>query len=324
MARLIKVLSIDGGGMRGIIPALVLAEIERRTRRPVSSLFDLIAGTSTGGIMALLLTKPNRHGAPRYTARQVIRMYEMEGTRIFPRSVWRRLHTVGRLVDERYPSDGIEAVLSRHLGSARLKDALADVLITSYEIERRIPWFFRSRRARERQDYDFPMREVGRATSAAPTYFAPSRLSARAAAGSYALIDGGVFANNPAMCALVEAKTTYRRADEILLVSLGTGELSRRFPYERATGWRLKQWAQPLLNVVFHGISATVDYQVRQLLLPRRGIDRYYRFQPKLDPAYDSVDDASQSNLRGLKLLAEEMMRERQAKLEMLCRLLTR
>jgi predicted acylesterase/phospholipase RssA len=324
MPRLIKVLSIDGGGIRGIIPAMVLAEIERRTRRPISQLFDLIAGTSTGGIVTLLLTKPNRRGRPQYSARDIVGLYEADGARIFPRSVWQRLHAMGKPIDARYPASGLESVLSRRLGSAKLKDALTDVLITSYEIERRIPWFFRSRRAKRRTDYDFLMRQVARAAAAAPTYFDPTQLPAGVGAEAYALIDGGVFANNPAMCALVEAKTAYRDADDVLLVSLGTGEPIRRFPYGAARAWGLPQWTQPILSMVFHGVSATVDYQVRQLLQPRRGIERYYRFQTKLNLAHDSMDDAGTANLRGLKLLAEELIRDRQRLLAALCRQLLR
>lgn len=79
MADVFKVLSIDGGGIRGIIPAMVLAEIEDRTGRPVAETFDLIAGTSTGGILALGLTLPGDNGRPRYAAEELIGLYEEEG-----------------------------------------------------------------------------------------------------------------------------------------------------------------------------------------------------------------------------------------------------
>lgn len=80
---MIKALSLDGGGIRGIIPAMVLAEIEKRTRKPVSELFDLIAGTSTGGLLALGLTKPGPGGGPEYTAADMVRLYENCGREIF-------------------------------------------------------------------------------------------------------------------------------------------------------------------------------------------------------------------------------------------------
>ena len=321
----IKVLSIDGGGIRGIMPAIILAEIERRTRRPIASLFHLIAGTSTGGLLALLLTRPTRHRTPLYTAAELVALYETEGLRIFPRSIWQQLHSVGNIVDEKYPDAGLEEVLNRYLGRARLKEALTDVLITSYEIERRIPWFFRSRRAKRRKDYDFLMKDVARAACAAPTYFEPHKLRGQASADAYALIDGGVFANNPAMCAFAEAKVRYPSAKEILVVSLGTGEHTRPLPYERVKDWGLMQWTQTLLGIVFHGISATVDYQMRQLLPARKGRGaRYHRFQTRLDLAHDTVDDASPANIRGLKLMAEELIRDRQDDLTRLCAQLVR
>lgn len=319
---LIKVLSIDGGGIRGIIPAMILAEIEKRTKKPISKLFHLIAGTSTGGILALGLTKPDANGKPEYTAERLIELYETEGGKIFSRSVWHRIHAVGSLSEEKYSSEGIEQVLDKYFGEARLKDALMDVLITSYEIERRIPWFFKSKNAKDptKKGYDFPMKQVARATSAAPTYFEPIKIEAENASDYYALIDGGVFANNPAMCALIEAKSTYPKSDDFLVVSLGTGELTRRLPYDEARGWGLARWAQPILSVIFDGVNDTVDYQLKQLLPPAKdGTNRYYRFQTRLDEGNDDMDDASRTNIRVLKLLAEAIIRDNGDTLKILC-----
>jgi patatin-like phospholipase/acyl hydrolase len=315
MANLIKVLSIDGGGIRGIIPAMVLTEIERRTQRPISGLFHLIAGTSTGGILALGLTKPGARGKPDKTAKELVNLYEMEGGRIFSRSVWHRIHAAGNLAEEKYPSDGIEQVLEEYFGGARLKDALIDVLITSYEIERRIPWFFNTRNARTKSGYDFPMKQVARATSAAPTYFEPLKIDTEDRSDYYALIDGGVFANNPGMCAYVEAKNTYPDADDFMVVSLGTGELTRRLPYEEVKGWGLARWVQPLISVMFDGVSDTVDYQLKNLL----PVNRYFRFQIRLDEGNDDMDDATRTNIRVLKLLAEDIIRDNSQTLDTLC-----
>ncbi|HEX7049803.1 MAG TPA: CBASS cGAMP-activated phospholipase [Longimicrobiales bacterium] len=321
----IRVLSIDGGGIRGIIPAMVLAEIERRLDRPISEIFHLIAGTSTGGILALGLTVPGPDGKPRYSAQDLVELYEREGGQIFSRSTWHRIRAFGNAADEKYSADGIEGVLKRKFGDARLKDALTEVLVTSYEIERRTPFFFRSRRAREQAEYDYLMRDVARATSAAPTYFEPHRIVINNDPLDYfALIDGGVFANNPAMCAYAEAKADDPRAD-VMLVSLGTGELVRPIAYDDAKGWGLLQWAQPILGTVFDGVSDTVDYQLARLLTDggRRG-QRYFRFQTRLDDGNDDMDDASRTNIRVLKLVAEEMMHRQRQQLNTLCRQLRR
>src|SRR5690349_3735852 len=107
----IKILSIDGGGIRGIIPAMLLAQIESRTNRPIARLFDLIAGTSTGGILALGLTVPRYPGGPLYTAGQLVDLYQNQGRRIFSRSMWRKLFACDNLTWKKYSSKGIEQVL---------------------------------------------------------------------------------------------------------------------------------------------------------------------------------------------------------------------
>ena len=315
-----KVLSIDGGGIRGIIPAMVLAEIERRTGKTTSELFDLVAGTSTGGILALGLTKPGPEGKPQFRAERLIELYETEGRKIFSLPVWHRIHSVGGLAEEKYPSEGIEDVSRQYFGDRRLAEALTEVLIAAYEIEGRIPWFFKRRHARdpEKKGYNFYMREVARATSAAPTYFEPLQLAVEPD-GNRAFIDGGIYANNPAMCAYVEARKIHPEEKDFLVVSLGTGELTRSLPYDEVKGWGLALWAQPILNVVFDGVADTVDYQLRELL-PTDGDDRrYYRFQTQLDIGKDDMDDASRTNIAALKVKAREIIGNNEVALDALC-----
>ena len=314
-----KVLSIDGGGIRGVIPALILTEIEKRAKTPISKLFDLIAGTSTGGIIALGLTKPNEQGEPEYEAEQIVDLYAKNGKRIFSRSIWHRTRAMGSLLEEKYPSDEVEEVLHEYFGETLLHEALTNVLVTAYEIERRSPWFFRSSLAVSNpSEFDFPMKKVARATSAAPTYFEPLKLEAKGAVDYWALVDGGVYANNPTLCGLVEAKTVFG-SDDVLVVSLGTGELTRRLPYEEAKKWGLVGWARPILDVVFDGVSDTVDFQAKQLC----GEGRYYRFQATLDIGNDDMDDASATNIHALRLLANNVIEDRGDELETVCAALT-
>ena len=231
MPKVIKILSIDGGGIRGIIPAMILKVIETATERPISDLFDLIAGTSTGGILALGLTKPNAQGKPAYSAEKMIGLYEEKGPIIFNRSIWKKIHFLGNLTNEKYPAGPIEKILEDYFGEVLLSDSLKPVVIPSYEIESRTPYFFKTSKAKENPQDNFRMRQVARATSAAPTYFAPCRLDIPGQDGYYALIDGGVFANNPTMCAFAEAKKFSSPEDDFLVVSLGTGELTRAISY---------------------------------------------------------------------------------------------
>lgn len=326
MAKLVKVLSIDGGGIRGIIPGMVMTDIERRTGKPISQLFDLIAGTSTGGVLTLGVTcpDPNDPTKPRYSAADGVRLYEEQGRRIFSRSPWKRVTSLNGITDERYPSASVEAVLKETFGETRLRQALNDVMITGYETERRSPWFFRSARARrDPQNYDFPMWQVARSTSAAPTYFEPSRIDVTNTTDYYSLVDGGVFANNPSMCAYVDAISADPRPTDVLVVSLGTGVLTRRLPYDEAVGWGAAQWVLPIISVLMDGNSETVDYQMRTVLGAEAGTKkRYYRFQIKLNEGMDDMDDASRTNIRVLKLLGEELVGQSSEALEQVCKLL--
>lgn len=306
------ILSIDGGGIRGIIPALILAELERRAKRPVSKLFRLVAGTSTGGILALGLTCPaGKRGRkkPRYSAADLAEMYAQDGGRIFSRSVWHRIRAVGNLGEEKYPAKGLETVLAERFGDARLADALVPILVTAYDIEVRKPHFFKSDRAAVVPERNFLMADAARATSAAPTYFEPAYIRAREADDPIALVDGGVFANNPAACALVEAIVDHKQSpDSVIMLSLGTGELTRPILYDDAKGWGLAKWAQPILSVVFDGVSDTVSYQVDSILQPIEGRSRYLRIQCPLTEGNDDMDDASATNIRVLKILAREVI----------------
>ncbi len=317
---IVKILSIDGGGIRGIIPAIVLTEIEKRTGRSVSQLFDLVAGTSTGGILALGLSIPKTKGAPLYTAQSLVEMYEREGRRIFSRSLLRKLFACDNLTWKKYSSKGIEKVLLEYFGDSRLRDAATEVLITSYEIERRFPFFFKSCHARERLDYDFPAREIARATSAAPTYFEPMKILTGTNSDHYTLIDGGVFANNPAACALVEARSTHPDASAYLMVSLGTGALMRSLPLSVAKYWGSVRWAKPLIDIVFDGVSSTVDYQLRELVRSTPSQSQlYYRFQVQLNGHGSKLDNASPRNITALKALGYELVERESADIAKLC-----
>lgn len=307
-----RILSIDGGGIRGLIPALLLTELEKLARRPIAELFDLIVGTSTGGIIALGLTAPGPDGHPRNSAQDLADLYLQQRSRIFHRGLWDEIRNPGGLLDERYDSSGIEEVLKEHFLEARLRDAVTEVMVTAYDLEKRDPFFFRSRRAKEDSRYDFPMWLAARATSAAPTYFEPVLIQ-WPELDRDTLVDGGVFANNPAMCAYAEAQAAMRdgraTSSEILLVSLGTGHFARPLDFDDAKDWGLAGWARPILDVMFDGVADTVDYQLRMLLPPNaQGLPRYHRFQVALDQDLDDMDNITPTNMEGLQRMARRML----------------
>jgi predicted acylesterase/phospholipase RssA len=163
------------------------------------------------------------------------------------------------------------------------------------------------------------MKHVARATSAAPTFFKPLKLQTQGLQEYYYLVDGGVFANNPVVCAFVEAKNMFPDADDFMIVSLGTGDVTYIQTYQEAKGWGIIQWAEPLLDIIVHGSDLMADYQLSKLHTPRNGFKRYFRFQAKLNDRNKYIDDTSRMNIRLLKLGAEAVIREKQDDLKLLC-----
>ncbi|MDP8240424.1 MAG: patatin-like phospholipase family protein [Candidatus Hatepunaea meridiana] len=324
MAKLIKILSIDGGGIRGIIPAVILSEIEKRTGKRVSELFNLIAGTSSGGIIALALVKPDEDAKPQFEASELITLFEKNGERIFSQSFKQKIQPFSRYTEVKYLSEGIESVFEEYFGSTRLKDVLGDVLVTSYDFERQRPVFFKSSRARNEPDHDFFMKDAARATSAVPAYFEPFKLEMENGEDYYALIDGLIFAGNPTLCAYAEAKCKYPGTRDFMVVSLGTGKAKHRQIFDEVKEWGTVQWGRNILDMLLHGTSVTVDYQMRQLIPASSRSSRYYRFQTKIDKENEQMDDTDPANIRTLKLLGEELIRENNAMLDELCELLTK
>jgi uncharacterized protein len=291
----VKVLAIDGGGIRGLIPALVLEEIERRTGRPAAELFDLVAGTSTGALITCALTRPQPMPAAR-----VAEIYEEEGPEILDRSSLQTIKSAGGLIDERYDARGLVTTLRRHLGDTRLADATTAVLLTTYDLETRAALVLGN-------EDDLAMVDAAHASSAAPTYFEPVRVGART------LIDGGVFATNPAMLAYAQAG-----GEVEVLASLGTGEHTRPLHFDEVKDWGQINWARPILDVVFDGSADAVDLQLAALLE-----DGYVRLQTPLVEAADDLDDASVGNLAALAREAERLIAARDADIDRVCERLT-
>lgn len=324
MAPAFKVLAVDGGGIRGIIPALVLAEIEDRTKRSICDMFDLVAGTSTGGIIALGLVKPGPGGTVEKSARDIVDIYQQTGVTIFPKTFLQGLH-VGLVRGAKYDARGLESVLKIQFGETRLKDALKPVIIPSHDIGQQKPMFFKSEKAKLNPNEDFAMRDVVRATTAAPTYFAPTRIQPGDASATYGLVDGGVDAGNPAMCAYAEALKMGHGGSGVVLVSLGTGQQGWSIDYDKATNWGALEWAGPLIGMVFDGSNFTVDYQLRQILQTAAPPQAYFRFQVTLDGATGGIDDAGPENLKHLTDLTLAYLNEQSTRdsLDDLCSQLT-
>ena len=333
----IRILSIDGGGIRGIIPARVLAAIEERTGVPTAENFDLIAGTSTGGILALGLSRPDNEGNPQFTAADLANIYGERGEEIFNRDqrevtgleariapvrellarivnvpgieglpgigplvapIREVLPHLEGLTDERYSNEGLIGVLRDQFGDTTLGDALTRTMVTTYDMQSRRPIFLRSW---EPIDAAVQMSDAALATSAAPTFFEPVQLTIGEQART--LIDGGIFVNTPTVSAYAEAIGIFPGETDFFVLSLGTGESTQQLDYQDAVNWGKLEWLPELLECMFDGMSDATDDQMERIL----GAN-YIRLQRNLQPGNERMDDATPGNILALEELAREII----------------
>jgi patatin-like phospholipase/acyl hydrolase len=317
--KLIRILSIDGGGIRGILPGKILVALEEKLQKKdnnpdarVADYFDLIAGTSTGGILTCILLCPSETDSTKskYSAAQAVELYIKNGTSIFSVPAWKKFQSFDGIRDEKYGSENIETVLNQYLHHLRLSQLIKPCLITAYDVKRSKPTFFRQHRAANRaadgnQAYDFYLRDVARATSAAPTYFEVAMANSLSGV-SYPLIDGGVFANNPALCAFAEATQYFSQdtdkltAQEMFIFSIGTASSSKSYEYDKVKNWGVIEWIKPVLDIMMDGVSKTIDYQLMQIYEAIGRSRQYVRINPVLNEAKSDMDDASPANLKAL------------------------
>lgn len=307
------ILSIDGGGIRGILPAIVLRELESLIDKKskgeftrISEVFDLIAGTSTGGILATGLSVKGENDLP-YTAEKLLSIYTGEERKSIFSPRYKILSFFHYIMRSKFPHEGIEGLLKKYFGDAKLKDTLTNLLITSYDTEQKKPYYFYVNHQdahppeEEQRDREYFLRDIARATSAAPTYFPPKQVPSNYEERGVlpnSLVDGGVFANNPSVLAYVHGREAWKGTDAyalrkealnsifgspagkgmaanvstdnfdfpFLLVSIGTGQTKRPYPHKIASGWGAVKWIQPIIDILMQGVSESVHYQMQYLL----------------------------------------------------------
>ena len=277
-----KILSLDGGGIKGIFTAGVLAYLEERCLggAAVGDFFDLIAGTSTGGIIALGLGAGMK-------AREILDIYCSEGKRVFPPPQYgnrwfRRLRNLQRLFNTRYNRERLDKLLAEMLGAKKLKDSKYRLLIPSTEAKNGDPYIYKTpHHPCLRLDGETLMSDAAAATSAAPTYLKP------VIQDGYTLIDGGVWANNPAMIALVDALTFFAAERErIAVLSVGCDRSQFRISPAQEKGGGLLQWRE-IIYAAMHYQSLAAVNQARLLLGP----DRVARLEPSENAPSIDMDD---------------------------------
>jgi patatin-like phospholipase/acyl hydrolase len=326
----IRILTIDGGGIRGIIPAMVIQALLGDLK--AQDAFHIIAGTSTGGIIACGLAKPNP-----LTLQDIVDLYVNHGGQIFKKGLRNLIHYA---YGPRYAPTALENFLASEFGNTYLSEVRnVELLVPSYAIalpkekppgNTCAPMFFRSWQARglllgegaKSDEYDFTLASIARATSAAPTYFAPATILNRAGQ-SFTMIDGGVFANNPTICAMVEAYHLYH-STEFMIVSIGTGSEPTRVNAAAAAHWGDVSWASPMISVFEDGSSETVAVETAELLG-----DYHWRLNVSLttkttegDTVEASMDDASPANIQALVDKAKQLIDAEHERMQELAKVL--
>jgi patatin-like phospholipase/acyl hydrolase len=317
---------------------MLLEELERRLRakgktKPLHAYFDLIAGTSTGGILAAGLCAPHPQDIkrPAATPAELVALYRDQGGEIFQNDVFTRLRrffgnvfsgNFAGLVEEKYSHKALEEKLRRTFGGRRISDALTGVLITAYDIGGRSTVTLKKRPLRqgEQPHDDYLFWQAARATSAAPTYFEPARVTNLTSGTSQTLVDGGVYANNPSMCAYVEAQKMAGSHEGMMLVAFGTGYQNRSYSYYETRNWGPINWINPalgapIISILMQGQCDAAEHQL-ELLLNSGAQPNYFRLDAKLDGVNDEMDDASEENLAALVQFAARLIKAESAKLD--------
>lgn len=264
-----RILSVDGGGIRGLYTAVLLDRLSQATPGFLAKV-DLFAGTSTGGIIALGL-------AFGLEPSDLVKLYQHNGGKIFDDSWTEEVRDVVRLIGAEYDNGHLKEILEGVFQQTKLADFRKRVIVPAFDLDNLAvppavrtwkPKFFHNFPGRDSDGSEL-VSEVALRTSAAPTYFPVYQ----------GYIDGGVVANNPSMAALaqaLDAPTGGQKLDDLRLLSLGTG-----FSPAHIEGldhhWGVAQWAKPLVSLMLDGMMGVADYQCARLLG-----DHYHRLAPVL------------------------------------------
>ncbi len=309
-SKLTRVLSIDGGGIRGIGPASWCASLERVAGKPIADMFHLLAGTSTGGIIAsgLAMEDPNSPGSSLYTADDILNFYHNESNKMFTRR-----NFLGYLTISKYKTRSAYEVFNRLYGDVKLSQIRADcdLFIPYYNLTNNRPGFFKSHKAKNpslERNNDFYLRDVVASTTAAPTYFKDFKLYTAYNRDHIDLfkntyvsaIDGCVAVNDPNACAMTQAESLYPRSDAFLLVSMGTGH---RVSEVNPRG--LLSWARHISTILMSNSSDMSEHIFRKFGIYSNRAIFYSRLQFDISESHTSMDNISPANISYLEHQAQ-------------------
>lgn len=312
----INILSIDGGGMRGVIPAVILDQMTKmlrgRTRhKHLHEVFDLVAGTSTGGLLALGMTTPmtaHSQTSMKFSTQDLIDIYTQKGQLIFPKKGHKILQSSRQTIRNKYSATNFEHFLLELFGDLTSEHLHSNTILTAFDMQLMRPFLFRMYQEKNGQFKKWRLRDAARSTTAAPTFYRPAKIKSLAPMEKeYTLIDGGVCLNNPALIAYSEAKRLYP-GNEYLIVSLGTGYSHRGWGYDAIKQWGFFQWMSPLrgtplLNVMMAGQNASVLQT-----LPLFPDARFVRLNVDLGTKPIEMDDVRKNKIDSMVEMTYQML----------------
>lgn len=320
-----RILSIDGGGMRGIISAVLLQSLEellqkysRNHKARIADYFDLIAGTSTGSILTVLYLYANERGESKYSAKDVTQAYIDYGNYIFKRQLFYPFWGA------KYTNKYLEQMLYEYFGEDTLGSLRKPCLLTAYDITQRKAVFFNSVTGRADEERNYKLKDAVLASTAAPTYFPPTCKKERNSCYG-CLVDGGVVANNPSLCAYIEALKLpdCQSLSDIITVSVGNAKNLKSYSYNKAKFWGLFQWALPMLDILMDGSEQTVDYQLRRLYKTINLPHNYFRFLLTTEQSIPKMDETSAEAIKSFVDLGQRLVDRERPQLERLAKRLT-
>lgn len=299
-----KILSIDGGGIKGLFSASFLAGLEERFQKQVADCFDLIAGTSTGGILALAL-------AARIPAREIVNFYKLWGPKIFPPKT-RRLRILQSLIIAKFGNQKLEEALKSVFGAMKIRDIYETetpvaLCIPSINAVTGNPVVFKtSHDPKLVRDNEYELWQVALATSAAPTFFPLAKLTIPNSTASNLFVDGGLWANNPTLVALTEA-LTYGKAKfaDIRILSLGNIKSSTSFKSNTIVSKGALLWREKVVSMTLESQSSSIHHQVRLLFNSLNLPGNYVRIEQEITSeahrCLKELDCATAQNLNDLE-----------------------
>ena len=306
------ILSIDGGGIRGMLPIQILSQIEEELGSKIGEVFDCIAGTSIGGILALSLAAPDPANPtkPKFSAQELAEFIEKQGPVVFEKTTLQSLKSLEGIRTPKYLNGNLKKLLEEQLGDTTIKEAVTDILVPSYDLVKgKTTPFFHFKEDKSSQPY--LMRDVGVATAAAPIYFPSHPIQ------DLNLVDGALSANNPSLLAYMKAAGHIDPNRDIFILSMGTGEMKvKAINAFESKNYGMIQWIPLIFDVIFKTNEEMLSLQLKLLKHVAYVPLSVIRLQPTLESASQAeLDNVTPANIQSLKRIAIQYFEENKARL---------